>query len=703
MRIPTRLAASVLFLLAMPPAVRAQRATSDGGPPDAPATLAQRGSQVILTYAGHTLFDGTLSNPSAELRTLVDTAGDAVTQVLKWTVRDGSRLTLTGTVHTSAEAWPAEADPRPEAPPIVRNAVGPADDRLDRAVYDRHGDWALSVDVPAAARVTTTSAARDSASFRLEATGSEIALRFRPRFYQRHRGLRWYRPWTYRVWDRSVAGWTSWYAYFDAVTEADVHRAADVVAEVLHPYGYDYLQIDDGYQRTPLGPPANWLHTNAKFPSGLAALRKYIADRGLQPALWTNVSFDDSAYVRAHSREFVPDAMGVPTYGNWVGYVLDGSNPAAIRDVVRPTYDSLAAMGWSYLKLDALRHLKYEGYDSHADYFRARGLDRDSVFRGVVQAVRSAIGDETFLLACWGIRPELVGLVDAVRVGNDGFGYGAFAEYNSFNNVVWRNDPDHIQLAAPDAYRAATLASLTGSLLMLTDKPDVYLGDRAEIARRTAPVLFTRPRQLYDVDPSRSSRIGDADVALSGSGPRPMDADQRLTVPLYQLDVARPFERWTVLARTGGDDAPIRFADLGIPPDREQLVFEFWRKALVGSFVDHFTPGTIDAEYGVQVFCLRDRLPHPQLVATNRHVSCGAVDLRDVRWNDDGTLTGTSDVVGGDTYALYLSEPAGWRFVDVSLDGAELVDSTRSGALRVVRIRLKKSGMVAWRARYARP
>lgn len=71
----------------------------------------------------------------------------------------------------------------------------------------------------------------------------------------------------------------------------------------------------------------------------------------------------------------------------------------------------------------------------------------------------------------------------------------------------------------------------------------VYRTDRAEAARRTAPVLFTRPGQIYDVDPSRSGRLGEVGAQLSGAGPRPFDADQRLVVPLYQLDVARPFEQ----------------------------------------------------------------------------------------------------------------------------------------------------------------
>ena len=556
-------------------------AQQPAAPPNGPATVEFRNSRLTLSYGGRVILSATLtsSGEGPEVRALVDTSGDVVTQVIKWTATRGAGLTLTGAVHAGAEAFAAATERRTDAAPMVRNSVGPSGSRLNRAVYDRRSDWLLSFDEPTAVTVDARPAAGAGTTFTLRAAGSEIILRFRPRFYQKHRGLAEYRPWTYDVWRPSVAGWTSWYAFLDTVTERNVRDAADVMHDVLAPFGYDYLQIDDGYERSPIGVPAHWLHPNAKFPSGLPALERYIAGRGLRPGIWTNVSFADSAYAFAHRSEFVADANGTPASGNWIGYVMDGSNPATMRDLVRPVYDSLAGMGWQYFKLDALRHLRYEGYNSHAGYFAARGLDRERVYRGFVQAVRDAIGDDAFLLACWGIRPELVGLVDAVRVGTDGFGYGGFSEYNSFNNVVWRNDPDHIQLTAPDAYRAATLASLTGSLLMLTDQPAVYRTARAEIARRTAPVLFTQPEQVYDVDPSRSALIARAATAVSGSGPRAFDADKRLVVPLYLLDVNRPFERWTVLARTGGPDtARIRFADLGLDPARPRLVFEFWSR-----------------------------------------------------------------------------------------------------------------------------
>ena len=419
------------------------------------------------------------------------------------------------------------------------------------------------------------------------------------------------------------------------------------------------------------------------------------------PGIWTNTTFHDTAWAESHPQYFVPAADGRPAYGNWVGYVMDGTNPATMTELVRPVYRGLRSQGWEYFKVDALRHLRYEGYNSYADYFRQLGKDRTLAYREFVQDIRQTIGRDVFMLGCWGIRPELVGLVDGVRVGDDGFGYGAFSQYNSFNNLVWRNDPDHIELSQPDAYRATTLTSLTGSVLMLTDPPELYRTPRAEAAKRASPVLFVRPAQFYDVDPSRSSRLASTATELSGSGPRPVDADQRLTVPLYLLDVTTPFERWQVLARTGGPPDRLQFADLGLASDQEYLVFEFWSQALLGAFQGGFAPGAIDPRYQVQVFCIRGRQPNPQLVATGRHVSCGAAELRALSFAGNA-LAGESAVVGGDDYSLFLTEPEGYEATDVAVAGASVVGNTRRGALRVITLRAPSSGTARWRVSYRR-
>ena len=670
-------------------------------PANAPLRVVIAGDRVEMTYDGRRLLDAHLTTRGRlDIRSLADTASGAITQVIKFTAfGDSARVTLTGLVAASAEGFPVEAEPRTDALPVVRNASGLSHNRLNRGVYDRQRDWLLSVDAPARVRVTPGAGA-DSTRFAVDASGFEVAIRFRPRFFARHRGVSRFAPWMAPVKRASVAGWTSWFAFVDTITEAHIRATAAVFADALLPFGYTVLQVDDGYQRLPLGPPANWLRANAKFPSGVDGLRRLITQAGLVPGIWTNVAFEDTAYARAHAGLFVRDAYGKPAYGNWIGFPLDGSSRAALDTLVRPVYTQLAAQGWRYYKLDALRHLRYEGYNSFAADFRLRRLDREQSFRNVVVAVRESIGAPAWLLACWGIRPELVGLVDAVRVGTDGFGYGGFAQYNSWNNVVWRNDPDHVEIAKPDGYRAATIASLTGSLLMLTDPPDVYRTPRVEAARRTAPVLFTVPQQIFDVDPSRSQLIAGAATETSGSGSRPFDADRALVVPLYLLDVNRPFERWSVLARTGGEDT-IRFASLGIVDDSPQLVFEFWTRRFVGAHIGGFAPGPIDPAFGVQVFCLRTQLPRPQLIATSRHVSCGGTELTAMSW-DGATLEGASAMVANDPYELWITEPAGWRLAEVQVQGATVEANDANGEVRTMRLRSVRGGPSSWRIRYER-
>lgn len=686
------------------PTANPRRAAS-AAPVNGPAVVTRTDSSIIVRYDGLTILSARVAGErgAPRVRQLVDTANGRVTQVISF-VSGVGRISMRGVMHTTGDAFAVDPEPREDGVPVVRHSVGPSFNRLNRAVYSRDRDWLLSVDFPANARVTPV-AGGDSSAFELVADGYEITIRFRPRFYQRHRGLAQYEPWTYRPWPASMAGWTSWFAFKDKVTEGDIHRAADVIASRLAPFGYEALQIDDGFQRSPISVPDNWLKTNEKFPGGLPGLQSYISGKGLTAGLWTNTTFHDSAWAFAHPQYFVRHADGTPARGNWVGYVMDGANAATMRDLVLPVYATLKKQGWNYFKVDALRHLRYEGYNSYSGFYASRGRDRAQVYRAFVEQIRRTIGRESFLLASWGPRPELAGLIDATRLGDDGFGYGGFAQFNSFNNVVWRNDPDHIEIHQPDGYRSATITSLTGSLLMLTDRPDVYETDRVEAARRTAPVLVTRPGQVYDIDPSRSDRLWMVQHEVSGAGPRPFEADQRLQQTLYQLDIARPFDRWTVLARTAGAPASIALGDLGLDSTRSYVAFDFWGKRALGTLRDSVRAVPV-GEHDVQVLCLRERVDHPQLLATNRHVSCGGVDLQALRWTGT-TLEGTSRVVGGDSYVLYLSEPDGWRALSVKAPGGEssigaLETDGTGGRWRAVAITAAHSDSVAWTVTYQR-
>jgi alpha-galactosidase len=670
-------------------------------PPNAPAEFQITGKLLTIRYNGQVIAKGLIGNDGGGVTTgeVRQEIHGAVNQVFTLTSTNGQQLTLNDTIAAGDESFPCESDRPASGSAIVRSAIGLSTSRLNRAVYDRTMDWVLSVDEPAQVRILPLESGIGQRQFSMLIIGNEISLRFRPHFFQKHRGLEFFEPWTYRVWDKPVVGWCSWFAYYDSVSELKIKQIADVLSETLRPYGLEYLQMDDGYQRNPVGWPDRWLTPNEKFPLGLKNLGDYIAERGLQPGIWTNVSMQQDSMARSNPSYFVQDDSGTPVRSRWIGYALDGSNRLALDEVVRPLYRELRKMGWKYFKVDALRHLRYEGYNSHATFLTQKKSDPVDALRNVARAIRTEIGRDNFFLGCWGVRPELIGIIDGCRVGGDGFSLAGMAQYNSFNNIVWRNDPDHIQLSSEDGYRSCMVTSLTGSLFMLTDRPERYTTEWVEPARRSIPVMFAVPGQLYDVDPSRSIALERVSTEMSGSGERVFDASRSTPVDLFLLDINRSFENWILLGRVGEGTSFIRFRDLGLDERKEYMVFEFWSKTYRGSFSEGFDPGTIDQKFGCQLFCIRERTGHPQLLATSRHVTCGGYELAAYSWSPK-SLSGTSAVLFTEPYSLYIFEPSGVEFTNADCDGARIVETSKRGMVRVIVLKPDRLKTVTWTIRY---
>ena len=671
-------------------------------PPDQPAEIHISGKQIDINYNGQKLFRGkmNLDKNEVSISQVNDKTGNALDQVIKFNSISNSPLIIEGIIYGSEQSFPCSVDrPMVADQDIVRSSVGLSHSLLNRAVYDRKWDWVLSMDYFSDVVIVPSSINDDQNNFRVTVSGSNISMRFRPAYYQQHRGLKYFEPWTYNLWSQSVAGWCSWYAYMDDINEEKIKKATDVVAEKLLPYGYDYIQIDDGYQQPNVAFPNTWLKANDKFPSGLNNLAKYIQNKGLIPGIWNNVSFQNRDSAFAYKSLFVLDEKGQPAKGRWIGYPLDGSNPEAINKIIRPVYRGFKEMGWHYYKVDALRHLRYEGYNSFSSYFTKKNTSRLSAYRNVVKAIREEVGTNNFILGCWGIRPELIGLIDACRIGDDGYSWQELAQYNSFNNVVWLNDPDHMELTTKNAYRDCMLTSMTGSLFMLTDKPEEYETGNIEPAIRTVPVLSTRPGQLYDVDPSRSMYLNRVNTEMSGAGTRVFDASSSTPYDLFLQEINKPYENWMMLGRVGENRKFISFHELGLDAKKNYLVFEFWSKTYKGIFQGGFVPGAIDTAYNCQLFCIREVQDHPQLLATDRHISCGAQELQNLSWNKN-ILSGESKLPGNNLYTLYLYEPPGFNFGSFKCKGATLLETTKNGNVREVKLQTASGGITEWQAIY---
>jgi hypothetical protein len=679
-------------------------------PPNAPSTVewnARRG-KLRLQYHDTVILDASIraeitagrAVPGVEVK--LDPAEsrdekEKVEQRLKFAPakpQEGMKLVLRGTVTGSEEAFPAETSSEAQRRfPLVRTSVGLSHNLRNNAVYDRRWDWVLIGPADGTTRVEPEAVKKQRITFAWESRGASIELVFRPRYYQKHRGLEYFEPWTYPVWKGSVTGYCTWWPYRDGINQQVLDSLVDVfAAKKLPDFGYKYLQLDAGYCGG-AGGPRSFLEWSKKFPGGVEAAVQKIKSAGMSPGIWVHrvyrsyVDRDLPGIGKQHPDWFVTKADGSIYQGGYGVWTLNTSNTAALDAMVRPLFRTLRQQGWNYVKIDGAGDMLHSDREKPAaEHFRKIGSTPEQSLRTWDRVALEELGREIFILTCWGVGPGRcsIGLADGCRLGSDGFQWNTLLGNSSTNGVVWRGDPDHCDIlpdrkgerttmktfgaeaAVTETIVRPAVVAMAGSMLLVSDKAEVY-NDNANLEgmKRSAPVLFTVPGQLYDG---------------GGNG----------TWWLQEID--RSFEHWSVLARFnwGGKGAPeqeVKFADLGLADDREYLVFEFWTQTFLGKSKGSFKAPAQDASSAMQVFAIREARPHPWVISTTRHISQGGVSLLDESWNARRkTLSGKSAVVSGDPYVLTVHLPLGFRLTSAEVSGekAEIANGQETATVRIV-------------------
>jgi hypothetical protein len=672
------------------------------------------GGNLCLAYHGQVIFHGTLTGGQAQLTNTVE----LVRGVEQRLILSGTGLTLSALARGSEQLLAAETPGAAQQQfPMVRTSHGMSSNLRNNAVYDRKWDWQLVIEI-GAVRITPRNENAESREFAFCVSGERIELVFRPRFYQQHKGIAFFEPWNYTVREDSIAGWNSWYAYLDNCTQQNFDELIAVWKEkCLADFGYRLIQIDEGYEnekergqarpqypdgeltrRFPSHGPETWLEWRKdSFPAGMHGFVAACQDAGFASGIWVGAHITDNEVIRRHPEWFVRDETGCPFAGQWIVGAVDTTNDEAVRALVQPTFEGIRKAGFSYVKIDLLRHYLYDNLHHNLDYCRERGVTPALMFRGYLEAVRTELGKDTFVLSCWGVLPESVGLVDACRIGGDGYGPASMQCYNSWNGIVWRNDPDAFHLyplmkpaesgnvvnfventpSINDTVIRPGLASIAGTMLLLADKPEVFEDDRIiEGAKRSSPVLFSVPGQLYDYNDVKSATFlsQTREVITYGGDLAPCDANQYdgEVCPwwLNEFNIAG-VGHWSVLHRVNWDGISpaitVAFADIGLEVSTDYLVYEFWIGTFLGIKRGRLELPKADA-LELRSYALRPLKTHPQIVSSNRHLSQGAADLQVVNWRN-ATLSGISRVVKDDRYELAIYVPAGYKLKSAEFAG----------------------------------
>src|SRR5215467_5244690 len=193
-----------------------------------------------------------------------------------------------------------------------------------------------------------------------------------------------------------INGWCNWFYDHTNTSEDEVLKNAEFAARHLKPYGLEWIQIDDGYQRA----FADW-EGNAKFPHGMKWLAQRIRGLGLRAGLWI-APYVVSEGTEIHTRHpdwLIRNLDGSLRHcgdrGTTRLYGLDISVPAAADWFYQLIRRVANDWGYDFVKLDFV-----EWTILSADRFHDPSWSRASAYRKGGQLIRDAIGPNRHFLDC---------------------------------------------------------------------------------------------------------------------------------------------------------------------------------------------------------------------------------------------------------------------------------------------------------------
>ena len=298
-----------------------------------------------------------------------------------------------------------------------------------------------------------------------------------------------------------LAGYTSWYNRYEAISERDVKNDLAGCRALLQPG--DLFQIDDGWEPS----VGDWLAPEEqKFPGGMKALSDEIHQSGFLSGLWLApfACTEQSALYREHP-DWLLKMDGKPwkAGGNWGGfYALDIDVPG-VQDYLKRVFDRvLNQWGYDLVKLDFLYAAAPFGNERES---RAGRMLR------AMELLRSMCGDKQ-ILGCGVPLMPAFGLVDYCRIGcdvslswDDGWYMRLFhreriSTKHSLDNTLCRrqlggrafgNDPDvfflrdeNCRLTPDQKRRLAETNARYGQVLLISDDPNSYTPGMKEQYRR---------------------------------------------------------------------------------------------------------------------------------------------------------------------------------------------------------------------------
>ena len=487
---------------------------------------------------------------------------------------------------------------------------------------------------------------------------------------------------------KAPTGWMSWNTYFDKAGSSENLAEARIGAKYLKPFGLDIWSIESWQDNSEWLPVSDFHHHANRcfakqFPEGMKWLADEIRKIGFRPGIWMSLYGEgDEKFYSAHKDLYFHDKDGKPIT-NWAGrYMLDTTNPDALALITKLARQAREEWGYEFFKFDGMANTprKFERPDIRAC---AKDPSDRKWFENSVRALREGIGEKAQFLGCMGdFTGTEVQFLDASRLGSDVVGCYTAPDERTYpgcapshwcqmpvkwanvlhqaectftqifvNNIMFFTDPDTLLVGSAlernEAEVMATVIGLPGQVMFAGDKLGELQPDRMKIIQQVLPVADIHPQNLY---PYAASAM----------------------LPVWNLSVTRPFGRWNVVALFNWTDAPqeisASFAELGLDASKEYVGYEFWKQEYLGALKDELQMNV--PMRSVKLVAVREKADHPQFIGDDRHITQGAVELEDLKWDESACAYRMKvKAIGGFPFTYVVRVPDGYAFK--SADGAK--------------------------------
>jgi hypothetical protein len=149
-------------------------------------------------------------------------------------------------------------------------------------------------------------------------------------------------------------------------------------------------------------------------------------------------------------------------------------------------------------------------------------------------------------------------------------------------------------------------------------------------------IFLGNDSNVFDIVTNNDSLLGikrayGDSLVLSTVRQRAMEENQRLQALPDKPAGLQSIPMTTYLTPPPPRHFSVRFDKVGLDRDRDYLLFDFWNQKFLGKARGEYSVEL--PAHACQVLSLRPDRGRPQLVGTDRHITMGAVELKDEKWS----------------------------------------------------------------------